>query len=123
MSRDLRRFKEMEYAVGTDGTITIALKDSAGANLGVVGATAQWDVYLAVPRRRKKPWTGNVVLQKTSAAGQIALTVGQAVVTIDSDSDFDGKSGRFMQILRITDSSGNVTHLGMGELFLVAAPS
>ncbi len=123
MARDLRRFKEMEYAVGTDGTITIALKDSAGADLAIVGASAQWDVYLAVPRRRAKPFTGNVVLQKTSAAGQIALTLGQAVITISSDSDFDGKQGRFHQILRITDSSGNVTHLGMGELFLVGAPT
>ena len=122
MSRDLRRFREMEYAVGTDGTITIALKDSAGADLSVVGASASWNVYKAVARRRSKPWTGNAVLTKTSVAGEIALTAGQAVVTIDN-ADLDGKSGRYMQILRITDNSGNVTHLGMGELFLVAGLS
>ncbi len=119
MARDLRRFKEMEYAVGTDGTITIALKTAAGGDLAIVGATADWKSYLCVPRRRKKPWTGLVVLQKTTAAGEIALTAGQAVVTIKA-ADFDGKSGRYWQTLRITDSSGNVTHLGMGELFLVA---
>jgi hypothetical protein len=119
MSRDLRRFREMEYAVGTDGTITIALKDSAGADLSVVGASASWNVYKAVPRRRSKPWTGNTVLTKTSVAGDIALTAGQAVITIDA-ADFDGKSGRYMQILQITDNAGNVTHLGMGELFLLA---
>lgn len=122
MSRDLRRFKEIEYAVGTDGTITIALKDSAGADLSVVGASASWRVYKAVPRRRRKPWEGQSVLAKTSAAGEIALTAGQAVVTIDN-ADLDGKSGRYMQILQITDNSGNVTHLGMGELFLLAAPN
>ncbi len=120
MARDLRRFKEMEYAVGTDGTITIALKDSAGADLGIVGASADWKSYLAVPRRRARPWTGEIVLQKTSVGGGIALTAGQAAVTITKD-DFDGKKGRHMQILQITDSSGNVTHLGMGELFLVGA--
>ena len=122
MSRDLRRFREMEYAVGTDGTITIALKDSAGADLSVVGASASWRVYKAVPRRRRKPWTADAVLTKTTTGGGVALTTGQAVITI-ANSDLDGKSGRYMQILQITDNAGNVTHLGMGELFLLAAPN
>ena len=122
MSRDLRRFHEMEHAVGTDGTITIALKDSSGDALGIAGASASWKVYKAVPRRRAKPWTGNAVLTKTSAAGEIALTTGQAVITI-TDGDLDGKKGRYMQILQITDSSGNITHLGRGELFLLAGLS
>ena len=122
MSRDLRRFKEIEYAVGTDGTITIALKDSDGDDLNVTGSSAAWKVYKAVPRRRRKPWTGQSVASKTSTAGEIALTAGQAVVTI-TNTDLDGKSGRFMQILQITDSSGNVTHLGHGPLFLLAAPA
>ena len=122
MSRDLRRFKEMEYAVGTDGTISVTLKDSSGDPLGIVGASASWKVYLSVPRRRKKPWTGNAVLSKTSAAGEIALSTGLAVITI-TDADFDGNSGRYAQILQITDSAGSITHLGMGELFLVAGLS
>ncbi len=122
MSRDLRRFHEVEYAVGTDGTITIALKDSGGDNLNVTGSSASWKVYKAVPRRRRKPWTGQTVLSKTSTAGEIALTAGQAVITI-TNSDLDGKSGRYMQILQITDSSGNVTHLGHGPLFLLAVPA
>ena len=122
MSRDLRRFHEMEYAVGTDGTITITLKDSSGANLGIVGASASWKVYKAVPRRRSRPWEGDSRLTKTSTGGEIVLTTGQAVITI-GNTDLQGRSGRHMQILQITDSSGNITHLGMGELFLLAAPS
>ena len=122
MSRGLRRFVEMEYAVGTDGTITITLKDSAGDPLGVVGASAHYWIYLAVPRRRKKPWTGNAELEKTSVAGEIALTTGQAVVTI-TNADLGGKSGRFYHMLRVTDSSAKVTLLGGGELFLQGAPT
>ena len=121
MSRDLRRFREMEYAVGTDGTITIALKNSAGADLSVSGATATWNVYKAVPRRRRKPWTGQSVLSKTTTSG-IVLSTGSAAITI-ADTDLDGKSGRHVQILRVTDSSGNITHLGNGDLFLLSAPA
>ncbi len=122
MSRDLRRFREMEYAVGTDGVITIALKDSGGADLSVVGASADWRVYKAVPRRRRKPWTADAVLTKTTTGGGVALSAGEAVITI-ANADLEGKSGRYMQILQITDNAGNVTHLGMGELFLVAGLS
>ena len=93
MSRDLRRFKEMEYAVGTDGTITIALKDSAGDDLSVVGVSAEWRVYKAVPRRRSRPWEAEARLIKTSVAGGIALSAGQAVVTI-GNTDLEGRSGR-----------------------------
>ncbi len=122
MSRDLRRFREMEYAVGTDGTITIALFDSAGAALAVAGASAEWRVYRAVPRRRRRPWDAEARLIKTSVAGGIALSTGQAVITI-ANTDLGGRSGRHTQILQITDASSNITHLGMGELFLVAGLS
>lgn len=120
MARQLRRFEPLEYAVGTDGSLVIALKDSAGANLSVVGASASWKVYKAVPRRRRKPFTGNAIETKTSAAGEIALATGQATITI-TDGDFADKAGEFWHALQITDSSGNITHLGQGPLFLRAA--
>ena len=119
MSFDLRRFKEMEWAVGTDGTITITLKDSAGDSLGVVGATASWKVFKAYTRRRRKPFTGAVLLTKTDTDG-ITLATGLATIAI-ADTDLDGLSGRHWQVLQITDSAGSVTHLGQGELFLRAA--
>lgn len=120
MGRSLRRFKSMEYAVGTDGTIAISLLDSAGANLSVVGATAEWKLFEAVPRRRRKPFKGTSKLTKTSAAGTITLATGLATVAI-ADTDLSGLSGEHWQVIRITDSSGNITHLGQGPLHLRAA--
>ena len=119
MSFDLRRFKEMEYAVGTDGSIAITIKDSAGDNLDVTGATASWKVFKAYTRRRRKPWIGAVLLTKTDTDG-ITLATGLATIAI-ADTELDGLSGRHWQVLQITDNSGNVTHLGGGELFLRAA--
>lgn len=120
MNRSLRRFKPLEYAVGTDGTIVIALKDSDGDDLSVSGASAEWKLFEAVPRNRRKPFRGTSKLTKTSAAGGIALVTGQATVTI-SNTDLGGVSGEHWQVLRITDSSGNVTHLGQGPVHLRAA--
>jgi hypothetical protein len=117
---DIRRFEPMEYAVGTDGSIVIALKDAAGDALGVTGASATWVLYRAVPRRRRKPFTGNAVLTKTSADSEITLTAGQASVAIDA-TDLSGKSGIFWQVLKITDSADGVTVLGQGTVYLRAA--
>lgn len=120
MPRDLRRFAEMEYAVGTDGTIAIALYDSAGAALGVSGASATWKLFKGVRGRRRKPWTGGILASKTSAAGQIALATGSATVTI-ADTDLPGISGLHWHTLEVTDASGNISMLGEGYIFLRAA--
>ena len=120
MGRNLRRFKSMEYAVGTDGTIVIELLDNAGDDLGVVGATAEWKLFEAVPRRRRKPYRGTSKLTLTSAAGTITLATGQATVAI-ANTDLTGFSGEHWQVIRITDSSGNITHLGQGAIHLRAA--
>ncbi len=120
MNRSLRRFKPLEYAVGTDGTIAITLLDSAGAELSVVGVTAEWQLFEAVPRRRRKPFRGAARLTKTSAAGEIILATGLATITI-ADTDLGGFSGQHWHVIRLTDSSGDITHLGQGTLFLRAA--
>ena len=122
MARDLRRFEPLELAVGTDSTLNIELYESDADLLNVLGSTAEWKVYTAVPRRRRKPFTGSVLLTKTSAAGQITLTSGNAAIALDN-TDFASKSGLYWHFLQITDSSGNITHLGQGELWLRAAPS
>lgn len=119
MNRTLRRFKPLEYAVGTDGEIVIELLDNAGKDLGIVGATAEWKVFEAVPRRRRKPFKGTAKLTKTSVAGQIALVTGKATVTI-TDTDLAGFSGEHWHVIRLTDSSGNITHLGQGAIHLRA---
>lgn len=120
MARQLRRFEPQEFAVGTDGELAISLDDASGTPLNVTGASAEWKLFKAVPRRRRKPFTGNAVLEKTSAAGGIALENGLATVSI-ADTDLDGKSGAHWHVIRITDSAGTVTHFGQGELFLRAA--
>lgn len=120
MGRSLRRFKPLEYAVGTDGTIVIALKDENGDPLGVVGASAEWKLFENVPRNRRKPYRGFAKLTKSTTAGTIALITGQATVTIGS-GDFENISGPHWQVLRITDSSGNITNLGQGQVLLRAA--
>ena len=117
---DIRRLEPLQHVVGTDGTISINLYDSAGAALSVTGKTAKWVVYQAVPRRKRKPFTGNALLTKTSAAGEITLASGLATVTI-ADTDLDLKSGAFWHEIKITDSGGSIAHLGQGELFLRAA--
>ncbi len=120
MNRTLRRFKPLEFAVGTDGDIAITLKDNAGVDLAVVGATAEWKLFEAVPRRRRKPFRGTAKLTKTSAAGEIVLATGLATVTI-KDIDLGGFSGEHWQVLQLTDAVGNVSHLGQGALHLRAA--
>lgn len=119
MTWTLRRFKPLEYAVGTDGTIAISLKDSAGGQLSVVGVTAEWKLFEAVPRRRRKPFRGTSKLTKTSAAGGIVLATGLATVTI-ANTDLPNQSGGHWQVLQLTDSSGNISHLGGGPLHLRA---
>ena len=119
MARSLRRFAPLELAVGHDSDLSISLYDSTGTALDVTGASASWDLRKGVPRRRRKPWKGNSVLSKTSVAGTITLATGLATVAI-ADTDLSGASGWHWHTLQITDSSGNVTHLGEGKLFLRA---
>lgn len=118
MARSLRRFEPIEIQSGTDDTITITLNDGLTA-LGVVGASAAWQLYEGVPRRRFKPFNGLSKLAKTSAAGEITLTTGQAVVAI-APADLDGLVGEYWQVIQITDSSGNVTHQGQGRVIVQA---
>lgn len=121
MVRSLRRAEPSEYQVGADGTLTISLYDDAGAALSVAGKTAEWKLYKAVPRRGRKPWTGSALLTKTSAALQIALSAGQAVVTI-ADTDLDGLSGPHWWIIKVTTTAGGaIAHRGEGEIMLRAA--
>ena len=123
MVRSLTRAEPIEHQVGADRTHNIALYDDAGAALDVTGVTAQFKLYKAVPRRARKPWSGDVLLTKTSAAGQIALTAGQAAVTI-ADTDLDGKSGPHWYIVLITTTAtGAIAHRAEGEMFLRTAPA
>ena len=117
--KSYRRFAPLEHAVGTDTTLTISLLDSIADALSVVGASAEWNVFVAAPRRKRKPFKGKTILTKTSLAGDITLSEGSAVITI-ADTDLNRKSGAYWHVLTLTDSSGNVSHLGQGPLSLLA---
>lgn len=118
MTRSLRRFEPIEHAVGTDSSIAITLLDANGDPLGVAGASAKWKLYLAVPRRRRKPFTGSPRLEKSSPTG-ITLATGLATVTI-LNTDLDGKFREHWHVLQLTDAAGLVTHMGGGPIHLRA---
>ncbi len=117
MTRSYRRFKPMEHVVGTDQAIVISLKDTSGGDLGVSGASAVYKVYRARPRRRRQPFVGNAVFEASTTIGNLALATGQATITI-ADSDLVNRSGHHWHELKVTDASGNISHLGQGEIFL-----
>ena len=121
MVRSLTRAEPIEIQGGTDKTLNIALYDDDGSLLTVAGKTAQFKLYKSVPRRAAKPFSGNPLLSKTSAAGEIALTDGQAAVTIAA-TDMDNLSGLHWYIVLITTTSGGaIEHRAEGELFLKRA--
>lgn len=123
MSLSLRRSEPMEHMVGTDSILTIPLWGSDGAALSVTGKTGEFRLYDARPRRGRKPWTGNPVLTKTSAAGQITLSAGSAAVTI-ADTDLARKSGlHWFVLLLTTTASGAIEQAAMGRIDLKAAPA
>lgn len=123
MVRSLPLAEPLDIFVGADRTLNIPLYGDDGSLLSVTGKTAEFKLYKAVPRRARKAWTGNALLSKTSAAGEIALTDGQAAVTI-GDTDLDGKSGAHWYVVLITTTSGGaVRHAAEGEIFLRRAPA
>ena len=117
-----RRLEPEEIAVGTDWTNNIALYDDDGSATAVAGASATWRLYRGVARRVRRPHTGTPVLEKTSAAGQITLSAGNAAVVI-ADTDLSLESGDFWQELLFTDSAGAVTVKGQGRVHLRAKGS
>ena len=118
MVRSLPLAEPLDIFVGADKTLNIALYDDDGSALSVTGKTAEFKLYKAVPRRARKSWTGNVLLSKTSAAGEIALTDGQAAVTI-GDTDLDRKSGAHWYVVLITTTATGAIRRGAeGEIFL-----
>lgn len=122
MVRSLTRAEPFELQVGADITRNIALYDAAGDPLVVTGKTAEFRLYEAVARRARKPWTGNAVLTKTSAAGEIVLTAGNAAVTI-LDTDLARLAGDYWYIVLITTTAdGSVAHGAEGEAFLRRRP-
>lgn len=122
MVRSLVRAEPLEFQVGADGVLNVALWDSAGAALDVSGKTARFLMYEGVSRRGRKPWTGNAVLEKTSVAGDIALTTGNAAVSID-DADLDRRSGaHWYTVFMTTTADGSVAHGAEGEIFLRRSP-
>lgn len=120
MTRSLRRTEPIEIAVGVDSTITIGLYDSSAEPLDVSNLTAEWKLFRAVPRRARKPFTGSAVLTKTSAASEIALTEGNAAVSI-ADTDLALCSGPFWQVLELTNASGAVAQYAQGLVNVRAA--
>ena len=118
MVRSLVRAEPIEIQVGADKTLNVVLYDDDGSLLSVTGKTAEFKLYKAVSRRARKPWAGNALLGKTSVAGEIALTDGQAAVTI-ADTDLARLSGVHWYIVLITTtSSGAIAHRAEGEIFL-----
>jgi hypothetical protein len=119
--RSITRFPPIEHAAGTDLTLGIGLFADNGDTLEIVGGmSAAWKLYRAVPRRGRKPFKGNPVLEKTSAAGGVTLTDGNAAVAIAA-ADLAGKSGVFWQTLAVTDAGGDVACYGQGEVLIRAA--
>lgn len=122
MVRSLVRNELAEHQVGADNTLNIALWDGADA-LVVTGMTAAFKLYRGKPGRARKPWTGNAVLTKTSAAGEITLTDGNAAVAI-ADTDLADKSGSYWFILLLTTTAtGAVAHRSQGQIELRAEPA
>lgn len=121
MVRSLTRAEPIEIMGGTDKTLNIAMYDDDGSALSVTGKTAQFKLYKSVPRRAGKPFSGNPLLSKSSVAGEIALTDGQAAVTIAA-TDLDDLSGLHWYIVLVTTTaSGAIAHRAEGELFLKRA--
>lgn len=120
MSRAIARFEPTEHVVGTDATLDIAIYNASGDAQSIIGVSATWKLFKAVPRRRRKPFSGTAVLTKTSAASEITLTSGNAAVAI-ADTDIDGKSGSYWHTLTLTNSDGDIVSHGQGPLFLRAA--
>lgn len=123
MTRTLVRAEPIEHQVGADKTHNITLYDDDGTLLDVTGKTAAFKLYDGIPRRGRKPWKGNAVLTKTSAAGEITLTTGNAAVAI-LDTDLQRKSGAHWYVVLITTTaSGLVAHRAEGEIFLRREPT
>ena len=121
MVRSLTRAEPIEIMGGTDKTLNMAMYDDDGSALSVTGKTAQFKLYRSVPRRAAKPFSGNPLLSKSSTAGEIALTDGQAAVTIGA-TDLDDLSGLHWYIVLVTTTaSGAIAHRAEGELFLKRA--
>lgn len=119
MPRSIRRLPPVELVGETDDTITIPLYDDSNALLSVTGKTARWVLYRGVPKRGRKPFRGTVVLEKTSAAGEIALTDGQAVVTIANSDLAARQSGEYWQSIEVTTTSGStIESSGSGPVSL-----
>lgn len=116
MVRSLIRSEPIEHQVGTDKTFNIPLYDESGP-LDVTGKTGEFKLYPAVPRRGRKPWTGNALFETSPV-----LTTGNAAVTI-TNIDLDGKSGpHWYSILITTTASGAIAHGAEGEIMLRRAP-
>ena len=119
MGWSLRRSVLKEIAVGLDSTVSIPLYDSSVDALDPTGYTAEWKLFRGVARRTRKPFTGSSVLTKTSDAGEITLSNGNASVAILA-ADLALYSGDMWQVLTLTDGSGNITQQVQGPVILRA---
>ena len=117
MARYLRRLDPTDHAVGTDRTIIVSLRNVDGSLLSVVGATATAKFFRSRQKNLSRPMRGSAVLTLTSAAGDITLTLGQAVIALQ-DTHLGGKSGDHWYTLEITASGGDIIPQGEGEIRL-----
>jgi len=91
---------------GDDATVTANIKDAAGANLNLTGATVEFIVYDA-----------DTVLFTKNATIVGAATNGNISVPIDDD-DTDDLRGLYIYKIKVTDSGGNISTVRV-ENFLV----
>ena len=117
MARYLRRLTPTDHAVGTDRDLTVSLRDTDGSLLSVVGATATARFFRGRQKNLSRPMRGSTVLTLTSAAAEITLSTGQALIHL-ADNHFTNKSGDHWYDLQITDSGGDILPQGEGEIRL-----
>lgn len=118
MVRSLVRAEPIEHQVGTDKTFNIALYDDDGTLLDVTGKTAEFKMYKAEARRGRKPFEETSVLNKSTTAGTLTLTTGNAAVSILA-GDLDQLSGDHWYIVLVTTTaSGAIAHRAEGSMFL-----
>jgi hypothetical protein len=109
----LTNLGEFSMVAGSDQELTFNLYTSACALVNLAGATSELRLYRY----------GNPSITMVLKAGSISASpLGRINFRLDA-LDTAGSSGKFMEILSITDATGSVIRCGQGIVNIIPYPS
>lgn len=110
--------QDITHWCGDSRTITIPVKDAAGGNVDLAGASARWWMG-----KSKTASGASVYVKKTTADSSIEITNASGlyslVVYLDPDDTKTLSPGSCYHEAEVTDASGNVSTVCIGAFVLV----